>query len=86
MQMVNQVEIFQGSDGQALVEVRFYQDTVWLNQKLMAVLFENDSDTISLHLKNIYKELELSEDSTTEDSSVVQKEGEVTIRLRSIIF
>lgn len=78
--MVNQVEIFQGSDGQALVEVRFDQDTVWLNQKQMAVLFEKDSDTISLHLKNIYKELELSEDSTTEESSVVQKEGKRVVR------
>lgn len=41
----------------------------------MSELFNKDSDTIGLHLKNIYNSEELVEDSTTEDSSVVQKEG-----------
>ncbi|MBO7574005.1 MAG: virulence protein RhuM/Fic/DOC family protein [Bacilli bacterium] len=49
-------------------------ETVWLTQKEMAFLFGVDSDTISLHIKNILKEREL-DDSTTEKSSVVQKEG-----------
>ncbi|MBN7816869.1 hypothetical protein [Algoriphagus pacificus] len=41
----------------------------------MAELFEIDSDTISLHLKNIYKDEELDESSTTENSLVVQQKG-----------
>lgn len=41
----------------------------------MAELFEKDSDTIGLHLKNIYKSEELDENSTTDKYSVVQKEG-----------
>lgn len=50
-------------------------DTIWLTQKSMAELFDCSADNISLHLKNIYKDGELKEVSTTEDFSVVQKEG-----------
>ena len=71
----SQIEIFQSEDRQIQVQVRFEGDTVWLSQKMMAELFEKDSDTIGLHLKNIYREQELSENSTTELFSVVQKEG-----------
>jgi hypothetical protein len=42
----------------------------------MADLFQNDSDTIGLHIRNI-KKGELEESSTTEDFSVVQEEGRV---------
>jgi len=71
----SEVRIFQSDDGQTEVQVKFDQDTVWLSQRQMAQLFEKDSDTISLHIKNIYSSGELDEGSTTEDSSVVQKEG-----------
>ncbi len=50
-------------------------DTIWLTQKSMAELFDCSTDNISLHLRNIYKDGELQEISTTEDFSVVQKEG-----------
>jgi len=49
----------------------------------MAELFGKDSDTISLHLKNIYNSGELEQDSTTEDYSVVRKEGKREVK-RSI--
>jgi hypothetical protein len=41
----------------------------------MSELFDTSTDNIGLHLKNIYKEKELNENSTTEDSSVVRQEG-----------
>ncbi len=50
-------------------------ETVWLTQKQIAQLFDKDSDTIGLHLKKIYQSGELEEFATTEESSVVQKEG-----------
>ena len=62
----SQIEIFQSEDRQIQVQVRFEGDTVWLSQKMMAELYEKDTDTIGLHLKNIYREQELSENSTTE--------------------
>ena len=56
------------------------RDTVWLTQKQMSVLFDKDTDTIGLHLQNIYKEHELGESATTEESSVVQLEGKRQVR------
>lgn len=81
--MENQIEIFQTPEH--TIEVRLIQETVWLNQKQMAELFEKDSDTIGLHLKNIYNEAELEENSTTEFFSVVQKEGKRNVK-RDIKF
>ena len=53
--MDNQIEIYKGIDWQTQIEVKFDQETVWLNQKQMADLFEKDSDTISLHLRNLQR-------------------------------
>jgi len=39
----------------------------------MAELFEKDTDTVGLHIRNIFKEGELEKKATTEESSVVQK-------------
>ncbi len=47
----------------------------------MGALFDKDTDTINLHLKNIYKDEELDETSTTKESSVVQKEGKRRVQL-----
>ena len=83
--MDSKIEIYKTADDQSEVQVRFEDDTVWLSQKQMGELFEKDSDTIGLHLKNIYESGELQESSTTEDSSVVQKEGKRMVR-RTIKF
>ncbi|MGI5914647.1 MAG: hypothetical protein ACOX5K_08025, partial [Bacteroidales bacterium] len=73
--MENKIEIYKSKDNQIEIQVQMDTDTVWLNQRQMAELFDKDSDTIGLHLKNIYNESELEEISTTEYFSVVQKEG-----------
>ncbi len=57
------------------IEVRFEEGDLWLTQKAMAKLYDCSSDNIGLHLKNIYNDLELDKNSTTEKFSVVQKEG-----------
>jgi len=51
----------------------------------MAEIFEKDADTTVLHLKNIYKSVELDEKATTEYFSVVQKEGSRQVK-RKIRF
>ncbi len=80
------IEIYQTEDGKSEVLVKFDKETVWLSQKQMAQLFDKDSDTISLHLKNIYRSGELSENSTTEESSVVQKEGTRTVKRKIKLY
>ena len=57
------------------VEVRLQDETIWLSQKLMGVLFECSSDNISLHLKHIFQEGELEENSVTEYFSVTASDG-----------
>ena len=66
------------------IQVRFENGDLWLTQKAMSELYNCSSDNIGLHLKNIYNDLELDQNSTTEDFSVVQKEGirEVTRKLK----
>ena len=71
----NEIIIYTAPDGNVKVDSVFRNETIWLTQKNMAGLFDCSSDNISLHLKNIYKDGELSTDLTTEDFSVVQKEG-----------
>jgi hypothetical protein len=69
------IEIFKSEDGKTEVQVSLANETVWLSQKQLAQLFDKDTDTIGLHLKNIYNSEELEEISTTEEFSVVQMEG-----------
>lgn len=57
------------------IQVRFEEGDLWLTQKAMSELYDCSTDNISLHLKNIYSDLELDKESTTEDFSIVQKEG-----------
>jgi len=51
--MENKIEIYKSKDNQIELQVQMDTDTVWLNQRQMAELFDKDSDTIGLHLKNI---------------------------------
>ncbi|MCL1810320.1 MAG: hypothetical protein FWG42_11245 [Clostridiales bacterium] len=66
-----------GGDG---VEVRVQDGTIWLSQKNIGQLFDTSTDNTGLHLKNIYAENELIESATTEEFSVVQKEGSREVR------
>lgn len=72
--------LYQTEDGRTRIEVRMQNETVWLTQRQMAELFGKDTDTIGLHIRNIYKEGELTPEGTTEESSVVQDEGERRVR------
>lgn len=67
--------IFTSQSGKDGIEVRFENETIWLSQKLMAVLFDCSTDNISLHLKNIFKSGELKEKSVIEEFSVTAADG-----------
>jgi len=75
MQKKNEIIIYTTPDGKETFEVNLKKDTVWLSQKQMAELFEKNTDTIGLHIKNIFSTKELNENSTTDKYSVVQMEG-----------
>lgn len=80
--MTDKVLIYQSADGEASLDVRLEKETVWLSQKQMAELLDKDTDTIGLHIRNIYKEGELEPEATTEESSVVQNEGNRKVQRR----
>lgn len=61
-------------------------ETIWLTQKAMAELFDCTPDNISLHLKNIFADGELDENSTTEDFSVVQTEGARQVKRKTKFY
>ncbi|MFH1895964.1 MAG: virulence RhuM family protein [bacterium] len=71
----NQIAFYQSPDGSVNIEVLFAEENIWLTQRKMAELFGCSIDNISLHLKNIHRENEIDQKSTTEEFSVVQKEG-----------
>lgn len=76
----SKILMYQTNDGNMKIDVRIEDETVWLTQAQMATLFECTSDNISLHLKNIFETQELDEHSTTENFSVVQKEGNRAVK------
>lgn len=67
--------IYQSEDGETKIDVRLENENVWLSQKMMAELFQTTSQNITIHLKNIYQENELQEDSTCKNFLQVQQEG-----------
>ena len=52
----SEILIYQTEDGRTRIDVRLDDETVWLNQKLLAELFKKDVRTINKHIKNIYFE------------------------------
>jgi hypothetical protein len=67
--------MFTADSRQDGIEVRYENETVWLTQKMMALLFDCSVDNISLHLKNIFKEEELDENSVIEEYSITASDG-----------
>ncbi|MCX6701037.1 MAG: virulence RhuM family protein [Methanomicrobiales archaeon] len=67
--------IYQTENGESRVQVRLFQKSVWLTQKLIADLFEKSVPTINEHIRNIYEEKELDPEATIRKFRIVQMEG-----------
>jgi hypothetical protein len=67
--------MYQTEDGQTKINVRLEDETVWMSQKAIAELFQKSVNTINEHIKNIYSEAELDEQSTIRRNRIVQIEG-----------
>ena len=62
-------------DQQDSIEMRYEDKNIWLTQKMMATLYDVDVRTINEHIKKIYSDSELEEDSTIRNFRIVQTEG-----------
>lgn len=71
----SQLIIYQAEDGKIKIDVRFQDETVWLTQKLMAELFQTTIANINIHIKNVFDEGELSQDSVIKDFLITASDG-----------
>lgn len=70
-----EIVIYQTDDGDTKIDVRFVDETVWLTQQQMAELFQSSRTNIVEHIKHIYEEGELDENSTCRKFRQVRTEG-----------
>lgn len=68
--------IYQSEGGDTRVQVRLYEESVWLTQRQIADLYEKSVKTINEHIKNVYEEGELDPRVTIRKFRIVQTEGE----------
>ena len=71
----SQFLIYTAENGAIKIDVRFEDETVWLTQQLMAELFQTSQQNISLHLRNVYAEEELTPQATHKEFLSVRREG-----------
>src|SRR3990167_4294627 len=71
----SQIVIYKDQNGNIKIDVRFDGNTVWLTQKMMALLFQVSIPTVNEHIKNIVKEGENDGLATIRKFRIVQKEG-----------
>ena len=68
----NQIIIYQSEDGETRIEVKFTGETVWLPQQQMADLYQSSRSNVVEHIKHIYEDGELDENSTCRKFRQVQ--------------
>lgn len=73
--MNNEIILYQPDELTERIEVKFDGETVWLTLNQIAQLFNRDKSVISRHLRNIYKEGELSQEATVAKNATVQMEA-----------
>ena len=71
----NQIAIFQTEEGRSQVEVNVIDETVWLSQAQMCVLFDKNKRTVSEHIRNIFKEGELQEQAVVRNFRTTAADG-----------
>ena len=81
-----QIILFQTQGGETKIEVRLSNETVWLTADQMAELFQRDRSTIQRHIKRIYNEGELTDDSTCAFFAQVQTEGKRQVERKIPIY
>lgn len=80
------VLIYQNEKGDTKIDVYFSGDTVWMNQKTIAKLYQTTPQNITLHIKNIYADGELEENSTCKDYLHVQIEGTREVKRKNKFY
>ena len=70
-----QILLYKTPDGESRIEVRLQNETVWLSLDQMAELFQRNKSTISRHIKNVFEEGELRQETTVAKFATVVNRG-----------
>lgn len=73
--MNTEIIIYQSEDGQTQIDVQLQDETVWLNQAQLVELFGKTKQNISLHVRNIFNEGELDENSVVKEYLTTAADG-----------
>jgi hypothetical protein len=71
----SEIILYQTEDGQTRVQVRVEGETVWLTQTQMAELFQSSIPNVSIHIRNIFEEKELQQDSVVKEFLTTAADG-----------
>lgn len=83
---MNEIIIYKVDDNSPTVEVNIENDTIWLTQKQIAMVFGTKVPAINKHIKNIVKEKELSEEATISKMETVRREGKRSVKRKEDIY
>jgi hypothetical protein len=83
---MSEIILFRSQDGKAEVQLRVDGDTVWLSQAEIAGLFDNKPQAITMLIKAIYEEGELTPEATCKESLQVRKEGSRQVNRRIKLY
>ena len=75
-----EIVIYQTDDGDTKIDVRFVDETIWLTQAQLCELYQTSKSNVSEHIKNIFEEGEL------EENSVVRNSEQLLVTVKIITF
>ncbi len=78
--------LFRSNDGRTEIQLRAVDGSVWLTQLEIAELFDTTKQNVSLHVKNVLSEGELSESATVKESLTVQTEGQRKVSRMTFLY
>lgn len=84
--MNSEILIYQTEDGQTKIQTRFENETVWLTQEQIVVLFQRDQSVISRHIKNVFDEGELDRESNMQKLHIANSDKPVTLYNLDVII
>ena len=75
--METKIVIYEDANGEIKLDVSLENDTLWLSQKQLEVLFDRDKSVISRHIKNIFKDEELDKNSVVAKNATTATDGKI---------
>ena len=81
-----EIILYQTADGRTKIDVKLENETVWLTQDQLVILFERDRSVISRHISNIFKEGELDKKSNVQNLHIPNSDKPVTFYNLDVII